>query len=63
MKHTLKNFPTIFKNFKEHSHDCIVWKIEFEKEVKEWLDCLAEFENHYDAGRKAVLKEILGDSE
>ena len=33
----------------------------FEKELKEWLDCLAEFENHYDAGRKAVLREILGD--
>ena len=30
------------------------------KELREWLDMLAEFENHYDAVRKAVLKQVLG---
>ena len=45
----------------KHLVACYKWFDGFEKETREWLDCLTDFENHYDAGRKAVLRQVLGD--
>jgi len=57
MKFNLKNRPPAMSPCSEVEK----WFDGFEKETREWLDCLADFENHYDAGRKAVLRQVLGD--
>ena len=59
MKFNLKNRPDTGDALAKAVFD--EWFEGFEKELRESLDALTDFENHYDAGRKAVLRQILGD--